>query len=140
MKKGVFGGDSNCIKTYALVHLCDNDISVFAQSVKNDCGHSLSLNDGNGNIMVFNLSPEQIIELLEELAADSFIYGKDVSPSIPYFYHKEKDGLFHSKALESIDDMLDLEVLAPECSELWEDLYFDDLFRETLYNDCEYNW
>ena len=140
MKKGVFGGDLKCIKTYALVNLCDNDISVFAQSVQNEGGLSLSLNDGDGNIMAFNLSPEQIIKLLEELTADSFIYGKNASPSIPYFYQKEKDGLFHSKALESIEEMSDLEVLAPGCSELWEDLYYNDFFRESLAENCQYNW
>lgn len=123
-----------------MINLCEDKSSSLEEKVHDEEGEFLSLDDGFGYCMVFNLSPEQIIEICQGLGINAFIWGKDPAPSIPYFYQKDKKGVFQSIQLEPIIEMSDLESIAPNCSEIWEDLYFNDYFRECLYNDRDYNW
>lgn len=140
LKIGIFGGTSGTIQTYALVSSAEDDIDALSHLVDAEDGHYISLNDGTGAGMIFNLSPEQIIKITKQFNINAFIYGNDRVPSKPYFYKKTTEGGFQSVPLEVIYHMGDLESIAPDCSDLWEDLYFNDYFRECLWTGISYNF
>ena len=140
-KIGIFGGKSGYIQTYALINVDDDNLSTLEEIVNNLGGEFMSLEDGEGNCLVFNISPEQIIKISQDYNINLFIYGNDAVPSTPLLYKRNKKGLFQSKPLETINSMGGLEEdIAPQCSNIWEDLYFNDFFKECLWNNQNYNW
>ena len=132
-KNGVFGGEIDCFKTYALICINQNDEDAFIKDCMTQEVHYISLYEGTGTGVLFDLLPEQIISLISRYNGEVFIYGLEQTPSTPYFYKKDPSRSFTAISLEPIYGMDDLEVIAPKCSDCWEDLYFNDMFRETLY-------
>ena len=135
-KYGVFGMESDCISSYALISSfsgCTEREVVCIVSAAG--GFYIDLNDGEDRGVVFNLSAEQMIMVARSIGCSAFIYGEDESPSKPVYYVRSgNDDTFTSKELsESIVAFDELEEIAPQCNELWEDLYFNDFFRECLF-------
>ena len=134
-KYGVFGMESDCISSYALISsfsgCTERDVVCI---VRDAGGFYIDLNDGEERGVVFNLSVEQMILVARSIGCSAFIYGEDESPSKPVYYVRSgSSDAFTSKELsESIVAFDELEEIAPQCNELWEDLYFNDFFRECL--------
>ena len=137
LRVGIFGGTSGVIQTYALVSVCDDDTDKLNQYVNDENGNYLSLNDGTGIGMIFNLSADQIIKLICSFDVDTFIYGNDYISSTAYLYKKTTICSFKSTPLKTICSMKDLEEIAPDCSDVWEDLYFNDYFKECLWSHLQ---
>ena len=95
------------------------------------------MNDGTGIGMIFNLSADQIIKLICSFDVDTFIYGNDYISSTAYLYKKTTICSFKSTPLKTICSMKDLEEIAPDCSDVWEDLYFNDYFKECLWSHLQ---
>ena len=138
-KYGVFGMDSDCITSYALI----SSYSCLEIEVKNIVskvgGFYIDLNDGENHGVVFNLTAEQMISVAISIGCSAFIYGDDESPSKPVYYVRlSNDNAFTSEELsESIVGFDDLEEIAPKYNALWTDLYFNDFFRECLFFTME---
>lgn len=137
LRVGIFGGTSGVIQTYALVSVCDDDTDKLNQYVNDENGNYISLNDGTGIGMIFNLSADQIIKLICSFDVDTFIYGNDYISSTAYLYKKTTICSFKSTPLKTICSMKDLEEIAPDCSDVWEDLYFNDYFKECLWSHLQ---
>lgn len=137
LRVGIFGGTSGVIQTYALVSVCDDDTDKLNQYVNDENGNYISLNDGTGIGMIFNLSADQIIKLICSFDVDTFIYGNDYISSTAYLYKKTTICSFKSTPLKTICSMKDLEEFAPDCSDVWEDLYFNDYFKECLWSHLQ---
>lgn len=137
LRVGIFGGTSGVIQTYALVSVCDDDTDKLNQYVNDENGNYISLNDGTGIGMIFNLSADQIIKLICSFDVDTFIYGNDYISSTAYLYKKTTECSFKSTPLKTICSMKDLEEIAPDCSDVWEDLYFNDYFKECLWSHLQ---
>lgn len=137
LRVGIFGGTSGVIQTYALVSVCDDDTDKLNQYVNDENGNYISLNDGTGIGMIFNLSADQIIKLICSFDVDTFIYGNDYISSTAYLYKKTTICGFKSTPLKTICSMKDLEEIAPDCSDVWEDLYFNDYFKECLWSHLQ---
>lgn len=137
LRVGIFGGTSGVIQTYALVSVCDDDTDKLNQYVNDENGNYISLNDGTGIGMIFNLSADQIIKLICSFDVDTFIYGNDYISSTAYLYKKTTICSFKSTPLKTICSMKDLEKIAPDCSDVWEDLYFNDYFKECLWSHLQ---
>ena len=137
LRVGIFGGTSGVIQTYALVSVCDDDTDKLNQYVNDEYGNYISLNDGTGIGMIFNLSADQIIKLICSFDVDTFIYGNDYISSTAYLYKKTTICSFKSTPLKTICSMKDLEEIAPDCSDVWEDLYFNDYFKECLWSHLQ---
>lgn len=137
LRVGIFGGTSGVIQTYALVSVCDDDTDKLNQYVNDENGNYISLNDGTGIGMIFNLSADQIIKLICSFDVDTFIYGNDYISSTAYLYKKTTICSFKSTPLKTICSMKDLEEIAPDCSDVWEDLYFNDYFKECLWSHIQ---
>lgn len=137
LRVGIFGGTSGVIQTYALVSVCDDDTNKLNQYVNDENGNYISLNDGTGIGMIFNLSADQIIKLICSFDVDTFIYGNDYISSTAYLYKKTTICSFKSTPLKTICSMKDLEEIAPDCSDVWEDLYFNDYFKECLWSHLQ---
>lgn len=131
---GVFGDTSDHIKTYALIHVEESEFTRLAQLVSEQNGFFIDLNDGTGNGVIFNLSLEKIINISNDVSFDCFIYGDDPIPSSPSFYERSTAGNYMHTNLEPIFSMEDLELIAPRCNSVWEDLYFNDYFKECLWS------
>lgn len=140
LRVGIFGGTSGVIQTYALVSVCDDDTDKLNHYVNNENGYYISLNDGTGTGMIFNLSADQIIKLVGSFDVDTFIYGNDYISSTAYLYKKTMECSFKSTPLKTICSMEDLEEIAPDCSDVWEDLYFNNYFKECLWTGINYNF
>ena len=137
LRVGIFGGTSGVIQTYALVSVCDDDTDKLNQYVNDENGNYISLNDGTGIGMIFNLSADQIIKLICSFDVDTFSYGNDYISSTAYLYKKTTICSFKSTPLKTICSMKDLEEIAPDCSDVWEDLYFNDYFKECLWSHLQ---
>lgn len=137
LRVGIFGGTSGVIQTYALVSVCDDDTDKLNQYVNDENGNYISLNDGTGIGMIFNLSADQIIKLICSFDVDTFIYGNDYISSTACLYKKTTECSFKSTPLKTICSMKDLEEIAPDCSDVWEDLYFNDYFKECLWSHLQ---
>ena len=137
LRVGIVGGTSGVIQTYALVSVCDDDTDKLNQYVNDENGNYISLNDGTGIGMIFNLSADQIIKLICSFDVDTFIYGNDYISSTAYLYKKTTICSFKSTPLKTICSMKDLEEIAPDCSDVWEDLYFNDYFKECLWSHLQ---
>lgn len=137
LRVGIFGGTSGVIQTYALVSVCDDDTDKLNQYVNDENGNYISLNDVTGIGMIFNLSADQIIKLICSFDVDTFIYGNDYISSTAYLYKKTTICSFKSTPLKTICSMKDLEEIAPDCSDVWEDLYFNDYFKECLWSHLQ---
>ena len=137
LRVGIFGGTSGVIQTYALVSVCDDDTDKLNQYVNDENGNYISLNDRTGIGMIFNLSADQIIKLICSFDVDTFIYGNDYISSTAYLYKKTTICSFKSTPLKTICSMKDLEEIAPDCSDVWEDLYFNDYFKECLWSHLQ---
>lgn len=137
LRVGIFGGTSGVIQTYALVSVCDDDTDKLNQYVNDENGNYISLNNGTGIGMIFNLSADQIIKLICSFDVDTFIYGNDYISSTAYLYKKTTICSFKSTPLKTICSMKDLEEIAPDCSDVWEDLYFNDYFKECLWSHLQ---
>lgn len=135
--EGIFGVEPDSIQTYALIHISWEQEKKLAQEIRVSGGEYLTLQDGEdgfGNGFIFNLSPEEIINIANRYGINEFIYGTDPAPSIPYFYKKTEKDSFEVKSFEPLFSYGDLEDFAPECSDAWEDLYFNDFFKESLWS------
>ncbi len=131
----IFGVNPGSVQTYALIHISWELEKTLIKEICDKGGDYITMQDGSngfGNGFIFNLSPEDIISLASRYAIGAFIYGTDPSPSMPHYYQKDEKGLFDIKPLDPVIDFEEFEVIAPECSEVWEDLYFNDFFREAL--------
>ena len=136
-KESIFGVKPDSFQTYALIHISwDLEEELGKEITKMGLGGGyLTIQDGDngfGNGFIFDLSAEEIISLAPRYGIDRFIYGADTTPSTPYFYQKTKNGLFEAKQLEPIISKWDLEEIAPKCSDVWEDLFLNDYFLESL--------
>lgn len=131
---GVFGDTSDYIKTYALIHVEASEFTRLSQLVNEQNGFFIGLNDGTGNGVIFNLSLEDIIKISNDIGFDRFIFGSDSIPSSPSFYERSTAGNYLHTNLEPISSMEDLELLAPRCNSVWEDLYFNDYFKECIWS------
>lgn len=131
---GVFGFQSNSISSYSLIntYLCSE--KELDEIVHAAGGFYIDLNDGENHGVAFNLTVDQMILVARSIGCSAFIYGKDETPSNPVYYVLSDD-VFSSKELnESISEMDELEVIAAKCNELWQDLFFNDYFRECLFS------
>lgn len=135
-KVGVFGMESDSISSYALIstYICSE--TEVAKFVSKAGGFYIDLNDGKNRGVAFNLTAEQMVLVSLSIGCPAFIYGDDESPSKPVYYVRpSNDNAFTSKELsDSIVGVDELEELAPQCNEVWEDLFFNDFFRECLYS------
>lgn len=130
----VFGDTSDYIKTYALIHVEESEFTKLAQLVSEQNGFFIDLNDGTGNGVIFNLSLEKIIKISNDISFDCFIYGENQISSSPSFYERYTTGDYQHTTLDPISSMEDLELIAPRCNSVWEDLYFNDYFKECLWS------
>lgn len=97
-KYGVFGMESDCISSYALI----SSYSCLENEVKNNVskvgGFYIDLNDGENHGVAFNLTVEQMISVALSIGCSAFIYGDDESPSKPVYYvRSSNDNMFKSK-------------------------------------------
>ena len=138
-KYGVFGMESDCISSYALISSYNCPETEVANTVIEAGGFYIDLNDGENHGVAFNLTAEQMIAVALSICCSAFIYGDDESPSKPVYYvRSSNDNAFTSKELsESVVGFDDLEEIASKCNELWTDLYFNDYFRECLFFKIE---
>ena len=134
-------GKLGYIHSYALININDEDEQTLVGKFREEGGVFLTLNDGTGVGFLFNLSSEQIINIvLSYPYINAFIYGENSSPSTPCFYTRNDNGCYESVRLETIVSYFDLEVIAPTCCDIWEDLNINDFFQESLFtylDDCE---
>lgn len=134
-KYGVFGMETDCISSYALISSYSCPEIQIKNIVSKAGGFYIDLNDGENHGVAFNLTPEQMISVAISIGCSAFIYGDDESPSKPVYYVRSSDdNTFNSNELnESIVGFDDLEEIAPKYNALWTDLYFNDFFRECLF-------
>ena len=138
--EGIFGVEPDSMKTYALIQVSWEQENSLMQDIKDKGGDYLSLKDGEfgfSNGIIIDLSLEDIINLAPHYGIDRFIFGANSAPSTPYFYKKNEKDSFEDMPLEPIISYEDLEGIAPECSDIWEDLYFNDYFKESLWSRNE---
>lgn len=111
------------------------DESEVNRIVGEEGGSYIDLNDGNTFGIVFNVDLEQMREIASGIGCEMFIFGLDFAPSKPGLYTKQNNGKYEfSPIFETLEVMDDLEEVAPNYSEMWEDLYFNDYFRECLWS------
>ena len=135
--EGIFGVARGSIQTYALIHISWEKEKALIKEIRDKSGDYLTMQDGEagfGNGFIFNISPEEIISLAPRYDIDEFIFGEENAPSTPYFYQKDENGTYKITSNETISSYRDLEIIAPKCSDIWEDLYFNDFFIESLYS------
>ena len=127
-------GEKGYIKSYALITINDEDEKPLVRKFDENDGDFLSLNDGTGAGFIFNLSAEQIVDIVSPFKSiRGFIYGENLCPSTPYFYKRNRKGSYDSFPLEPIVSHFDFESLAPKCSDIWEELFINDYFQECLF-------
>ena len=134
-KESIFGVQPDSIQTYAFIHVSWESEKKLKQEIVAMRGDYLTLQDGEDgytNGFIFNLSLEEIISLAHKYELNEFIYGTDPAPSTPYFYQKSENEQYRIQPLEEISTYGMLEDIAPECSDIWKDLYFNDFFIESL--------
>lgn len=137
LKIGVFGRNSGEVTSYSLLSnytVADSEVS---QIVKEKGGSYIDLNDGNSFGIVFDVDLEQMKEIAKSIGCEMFIFGMDYVPSKPELYTMQNNGEYKfSPISETVEVIDDLEEIAPNYSEMWEDLYFNDYFRECLCFEC----
>ena len=134
-KESIFGVQPDSIQTYAFIHVSWELEKKLEQEIAAMGGDYLTLQDGEDgytNGFIYNLSLEEIIRLAPKYELNEFIYGTDPAPSTPYFYQRNENEQYRIQPLEEISSYMDLAVIAPECSDIWKDLYFNDFFIESL--------
>lgn len=134
-KYGVFGMESNCISSYALISSYSCPEIELNSIVSKIGGFYIDLNDGKDHGVAFNLTVEQMISVALSIGCSAFIYGDDESPSKPVYYvRSNNDNVFTSNELsESVVVFDDFEEIAPKCNALWTDLYFNDFSEKACF-------
>ena len=126
LKIGVFGRNSGEVTSYSLLSNYTVAESEISQIVKEKGGSYIDLNDGNSFGIVFDIDLKQMKEIAKSIGCEMFIYGMDFAPSKPELYTKQNSGEYEfSPISETVEVMDDLEKIAPNYSEMWEDLYFN---------------